>query len=144
MSNLQKQLDYAANELLLCLDVDRFGILSHGGEAENEDQRKVKFWGNEVQRLERLLQICPDCGESWNDGDIAERLYGTGYYRSPYLAEEAARNYGWTPENPTRFSKRLTIYSQTTDKTEANQCPFCNTIRCRWTNEVLDIGDLEL
>lgn len=142
MENLTKQYEHAREQFFLCSDIERFGILPYGGEDNTINSEKTDFWKKEVSRLERLLNLCPDCGQSWDDGDIAERLYETGYYRKPHQAEEAALNYGWTPENPTRFSKRLSIYSRSTDKTEANQCPFCNTIRSRWTEEVIKLEDI--
>lgn len=60
--------------------------------------------------------ICPECGSNWDDGDILERLKklredGVIYYGSKTDAEliEIAGHYGWTPDNPKRFSRIIGV-----------------------------------
>ena len=52
-------------------------------------------------------ESCPHCGANWDGGDILERLRQTGHYQTEERLLEAASHYGWTPENPTRFSRRF-------------------------------------
>lgn len=45
---------------------------------------------------------CPACGITWEGGEIPDGLMEAGGYTREE-AEEAARSYGWTPENKAKF-----------------------------------------
>ena len=67
---------------------------------------------------------CPHCKESLDDGDIYDTFL-VKYGGDEEKALEVAGYYGWTKDNPKRFSKILGIYSLEKDCIEFWQCPFC-------------------
>lgn len=67
---------------------------------------------------------CPHCGFDLDDGDIYERLLAE-YIGDEAKALESAGYFGWSKENPRRFSKIIGIYSLESDCTESWRCPSC-------------------
>ena len=43
------------------------------------------------------------------------------------MKREAARHYGWTPENNKCFKLEMAIYDEWEDRTVAYECPQCKT-----------------
>lgn len=82
---------------------------------------------------------CPACGSSWDNGDIFERLSdlresGDEFYKNKTDAElqEIAGHYGWTPDNPKRFSRVIGVelpysHPQHYDGVSFWRCPDCQT-----------------
>jgi rubredoxin len=89
---------------------------------------------------------CPACGSSWDAGDILERFValraeGDSYYKNKTDAElqEIASQYGWTPENPKRFSRLIGVelpYSHPNhyDGVSFWRCPDCKVQWSRFGN----------
>ena len=76
---------------------------------------------------------CPECGYSWDGGDVLEVMKSRNPKLSggDYLIGEAKKMYGWTPENPRRFSKLVTIEPSDGDydfdgSNGFHQCPNCS------------------
>jgi uncharacterized Zn ribbon protein len=75
---------------------------------------------------------CPECGHSWDKGDVLEFLKQS----FPEISDDnhfknATKNYGWSKENPRRFSHLIYIEPSDGDYdfTGQNgyyQCPKCN------------------
>lgn len=73
------------------------------------------------------LDRCPRCKANWIGQRIPEGLLATGFYKNMEQAREAARNYGWTPDNDKRFKLEIGIYDECEDRTVAVECPQCHT-----------------
>jgi len=59
-----------------------------------------------------ILNKCPSCGRKWDGGDIKEvvsRLDVFSNRSSGYLERAANSGYGYSPENPNRFTKAIII-----------------------------------
>jgi len=75
---------------------------------------------------------CPECGHSWDKGDVMEYLKSSFHKVSDEdLLKKAKRDYNWTPESPRRFSHLIYIEPSDGDYdfTGQNgyyQCPNCN------------------
>ena len=75
---------------------------------------------------------CPECGHSWDKGDVMEYLKSSFHKVSDEdLLKKAKRDYNWTPESPSRFSHLIYIEPSDGDYdfTGQNgyyQCPNCN------------------
>lgn len=83
---------------------------------------------------------CPACGKSWDDGDILENLIalrdsppGGEFYK--HKTDEDLRKiagyYGWSPENPRRFSKVIGVelpygHPDRYDGVSFWRCPHCD------------------
>ena len=65
---------------------------------------------------------CPHCDHFLDRGDIYEvlkEIYGED------KAKEWAPHYGWSIENPQRFSNILSVYDLEKDRTTHHMCPEC-------------------
>lgn len=78
---------------------------------------------------------CPNCHISWNDGDISTIINRLEVFRnkSSNDLKAIAGAYGWTPENPTKFSSVITITIGPSEATGGTlvtfyQCPKCNQV----------------
>jgi hypothetical protein len=75
---------------------------------------------------------CPECGHSWDGGDVLEIMKSRNENVSDEdLLKHAKINYNWTPENPRRFNHLIYIELSDGDYdfTGQNgyyQCPNCN------------------
>jgi hypothetical protein len=75
---------------------------------------------------------CPECGYSWDGGDVLEIMKSRNVNVSDEdLLKQAKRFYNWTPENPRRFNNLIYIEPSDGDYdfTGQNgyyQCPNCN------------------
>lgn len=75
---------------------------------------------------------CPECGHSWDKGDVMEYLESSfPTLNKEDLLKQAKRLYNWTPENPRRFSHLVFIEPSDGDMDfDGNsgyyQCPNCN------------------
>ena len=67
--------------------------------------------------------FCPHCNSDLRGEDIFESFIS--HYRDEEKALKAADMYGWTKENPCRFSRAIGLYSINFDRTYAFQCPDC-------------------
>ena len=67
---------------------------------------------------------CPHCNALLDDGDIYDRFLKE-YGGDEEKALETAECYGWSKENPHRFSRAIGYYSLETDRTEFYFCPDC-------------------
>lgn len=80
---------------------------------------------------ENASGCCPECGHSWDNGDVMDNLKKS----HPLLNEEdllkkANINYGWTPERPRRFNNLIFIEASDGDynfngESGYYQCPNC-------------------
>jgi Zn-finger nucleic acid-binding protein len=89
---------------------------------------------------------CPACGGSWDGGDILEsftalREKGAEYYKNKTDEElkQIAGQYGWTVENPQRFSKLIGVelpysHPQHYDGVSFWRCPHCKAQWSRFGN----------
>lgn len=70
---------------------------------------------------------CPICNGNWDDGDVCEVLSRQDKFKNnPGRLLNAAGNYGWTKENPKRFSKLTLVKTRfPRDKMTYHQCPEC-------------------
>ena len=75
---------------------------------------------------------CPECGHSWDKGDVMEYLKTSFPMLDEIgLLERAKKDYKWTPENPRRFSHLIYIEPsdgdyEFTGQNGYYQCPNCN------------------
>lgn len=75
---------------------------------------------------------CPECGYSWDGGDVLEIMKSRNEkINDDFLIDQARKMYGWTPENPRRFSNLITIEPSDGDfdfdgSNGYHQCPKCN------------------
>ena len=78
-----------------------------------------------------IPNVCPICGANWDAGDILEVLSGMPYYANHTAQQllESAANYGWTSENRKQFSRCISIYDQSLDRTVGWQCPDCGVVQ---------------
>lgn len=78
---------------------------------------------------------CPECGTSWDNGEVVDYLMNEELYLGATTDREAAedlarRVYNWTPENKKRISKLVFIEASDGDITFNGvdgyyQCPDC-------------------
>lgn len=66
---------------------------------------------------------CPHCNYLLDDGDIYERMLEM--LMDEGAAARVAESYGWSKENPLRFSKIMGIYSWEYDRITHHECPEC-------------------
>jgi hypothetical protein len=66
---------------------------------------------------------CPHCHSNLDGGDIYDKFIELGYGEQRAL--EAATHFGWTKDNPKRFSRVLGQYDITEDRVMSYSCPFC-------------------
>jgi hypothetical protein len=70
---------------------------------------------------------CRYCTRCLDDGDIFEVLKAMrDEYPQMVLAFQAAKHYGWSPQNRIRFTKEVLI--QLNPLTKYTICPFCSGI----------------
>lgn len=73
--------------------------------------------------------LCPHCQENWDGGDVFEALskMDINMMKSPDDVRILAGNFGWSPDNPTNFSKTNVIELIPTPlmKLIYLQCPKC-------------------
>lgn len=80
---------------------------------------------------ENASGCCPECGHSWDKGDVMEYLKQSFPSLSELeLLKKAKDGYGWTPENPRRFSHLVYIEPSDGDydftgQSGYYQCPNC-------------------
>lgn len=92
---------------------------------------------------------CPKCGFLLDGGDIVEkfkemRANGDSFYKNKTdkEIEKSAAMYGWSKENPKRFSNIIGIDIRGKyDGVSYWKCPGCNTTWNRWTGEEEEIRD---
>ena len=79
---------------------------------------------------------CPKCGFLLDGGDIFEELKKQPHYtgRSDESIKESASMYGWSEEDPKRFSNIIGVETQY-DEVSYWKCPGCKTTWNRWTGE---------
>jgi len=87
---------------------------------------------------------CPKCGFLLDGGDIFEELKKQPHYtgRSDESIKASAAMYGWSEEDPKRFSNIIGV--ETRDKYDGVsywKCPSCKTTWNRWTGEEEEIKD---
>lgn len=75
---------------------------------------------------------CPKCNVSFEKEDIYE--FFLNKYKDEKKALESASFYGWTKENPLRFSSCIGIYDLEKDRTVQWGCPVCKYV---WDKERL-------
>lgn len=81
-----------------------------------------------------LNKKCPECSVAWEGETIPNGLFAAGYYETMEEAREAAKNYGWTPENGKRFGVNVMgIETPQYDGISYWQCMACDTLFDRWT-----------
>jgi len=85
---------------------------------------------------------CPECGTSWDDGDIFDTLRADEFYEDKTDEEVkiSASQYGWSENNKIRRTKLmgLELPWDHPDHREGIcfwQCPECNTIWNRYTGD---------
>ena len=90
---------------------------------------------------------CPKCGFLLDGGDIFEtfkkmKTDGDPHYKDKTDKEikEVAAMYGWSKENPKRFSKIIGIEIGH-DEISYWKCPSCKTTWNRWTGEEEKVKD---
>jgi hypothetical protein len=76
---------------------------------------------------------CPECNCSWDNGDIFEKLQSIRNSGTAYVGKtdeellKFAAAYGWTPENPTRFSRLIGVEVRGGyDGVSKWRCPECS------------------
>ena len=82
---------------------------------------------------------CPQCGVTWEGGEIPAGLMDTGHYDTIEDAEAAAANYGWTRENQRKFNINVVGIEVPAkyDGVSYWHCTSCDTYFDRWTNQVV-------
>lgn len=85
---------------------------------------------------------CPECGTSWDGGDIFENLKKDEFYKGKTDDEIkiSASQYGWSEENKIRSSKLIGIelpwdHPDHIEGISFWQCPECEVIWNRLTGE---------
>jgi hypothetical protein len=74
-----------------------------------------------------MIDPCPHCNRELDAGDVYEILVEMPLSnRSAEKNIETAREYGWTPENKKRFSKKVGCYDMIEDRVTHYICPFCD------------------
>jgi hypothetical protein len=79
---------------------------------------------------------CPECNHSWDDGDVFSELKELREVNDLYKSlsdeelQEIANAYGWTEDNPVRFSKLIRLelslgHLEHYDGPSYNVCPNC-------------------
>lgn len=92
-------------------------------------------------KLENKNGPCPKCGESWDDGDIYEKLssFSKNKGKSEEEMKKIAGYFGWTEENKVRSTKLIGIeIREEYDGVSYYQCPFCKQVWDRWTRMPVD------
>ena len=70
-----------------------------------------------------IAKTCPKCKADFEQEDIYEHFLKE--YNDPKKALETAEMYGWTKENPQRFSRLIGMYDIGEDNTTHWRCPDC-------------------
>ncbi len=92
---------------------------------------------------------CPVCEITWEGGEIPDGLIAANpeHYNTREKAEEAARSYGWTPENKAKFGANVIGVEYSWDDPNHYdgvsewRCTSCGARIGRWSGKVL--GDKE-
>jgi hypothetical protein len=71
---------------------------------------------------------CPYCHVYLDDGDIYEELKKHYPDKSHEELIVIAKDYGWTPENKIRFSRKIGVYDMEKDRTMHYECPDCGKV----------------
>ena len=117
--------------------VTLYSFFSYKKIKENDMSKYPKFNENFLQ--------CPVCNGDWDGGDIVEELFKQDYYKTLDDAKEAAKSYGWSESNPTRFKKYLSIEIQGEyDGISQYQCPHCDSNWSSFTNTLLSYKGTKL
>lgn len=90
------------------------------------------------------LKECPECKASWDGGDIYQYFRNSSKYsdKTDEEIEDIVSSYGWTKENPKRFSKLIGIeVLGRYDGISYWKCPECETIWDRFTGKKSDIHE---
>lgn len=94
------------------------------------------------------VKNCPKCGFLLDGGDIVEtfkemRANGDPYYKDKTDEDikKSAALYGWTKEDPKRFSNIIGVETHDYDGVSYWKCPSCKTTWNRWTGEEEEIND---
>lgn len=69
---------------------------------------------------------CPHCNSLLDDGDVYEHFLEK--YNDHEEALESAAFYGWSKEEPARFSRIVGVYCLERDRTTHFECPDCKGI----------------
>ena len=92
-----------------------------------------------------MLSECPKCGVTWEGEEIPDGLmqHAPRRYTSRAKAEEAARSYGWTPENKRKFKINMVgieypwNHPRHYDGVSEWKCTQCGTRIDRFTNKII-------
>jgi hypothetical protein len=80
---------------------------------------------------ENSTGCCPECGHNWDKGDVFEFVKESNpNLDDDVILQNVKNNYGWTPENPRRFSHLVFIEPSDGDfdfdgSNGYYQCPKC-------------------
>lgn len=84
------------------------------------------------------LKNCPICNCNWDGGDVFEELQLHYPDRSIEKIKDMASSYGWSEENPQRFSNLIGIeVLGEYDGISRWQCPCCKSEWDRFTEKLL-------
>lgn len=78
------------------------------------------------------MSSCPQCKQSWDDGDILEVLTGLRDSGKSYIGwsdaalRDAAAHYGWTAHSPKRFTKLIRVKPDRGRGQDYWMCPHCS------------------
>lgn len=74
------------------------------------------------------IDPCLHCGTDLDDGDVFQKLRSMSVYKekNDNEIEVIAMHYGWTPQNKTRFSKKIVV--QPCGDSQYTMCPECKVI----------------
>jgi hypothetical protein len=72
---------------------------------------------------------CPNCNAQFEKDDIYEVFLKK--YGDEKKALEVAALYGWTKENPCKFSRVIGVYCYVKDRTTHWKCPDCDFLMPR-------------
>jgi len=86
---------------------------------------------------------CPKCGFLLDGGDIFKELkkQPCNAGKSDESIKKSAAMYGWSEEDPKRFSNIIGIETCGYDGVSYWKCPSCKTTWNRWTGEEEEIKD---
>jgi hypothetical protein len=69
--------------------------------------------------------LCPHCDYNLDDGDIYEKMKDAYPDKPEEVVLQYCNDFGWTPENKKRFSKKVGVYSMERDRVLYYECPEC-------------------
>lgn len=88
------------------------------------------------------LSHCPKCGVTWQGAEIPDglRQYNPTRYPTIEAAREAAKSYGWTPENKLKFGINMIgiEIAEEYDGVGYWKCEKCLAVFDRFTGEQVD------